>query len=109
MRNFILNIKFIRYSSFWWWWRLISHSKFHFDDYHIWKEFWCSLNRGYHDAEYKYQFEKVWGKNAKPETILLSPRDFDALQRRLAEHPKFNQGLSDLLNRIAPWDDEYDD
>ena len=106
MRNFILNIKFIRYHPIWWWVRLISHSKFHFDDYHIWKEFWCSLNRGYHDTEYKYQFEKVWGKNAKPERIVLSQRDFDSLQARLADPPKFNQSLSDLLNRKASWDDE---
>jgi hypothetical protein len=106
MRNFILNIKFIRYHPIWWWVRLMSHSRFHFDDYHIWKEFWCSLNRGYHDTEYRYQFEKVWGKNAKPERIVLSQRDFDSLQRRLSEPPKFNQGLSDLLTRKAPWEDE---
>jgi hypothetical protein len=62
MRNFILNIKFIRYSSFWWWWRLISHSKFHFDDYHIWGSFWCSLNSGWNDMEYSYNYFKVWGK-----------------------------------------------
>ena len=106
MRNFILNIKFIRYHPIWWWVRLMSHSRFHFDDYHIWKNFWCSLNRGYHDTEYKYQFEKVWGKNAKIETIVLSQRDFDSLQARLSEPPKFNQGLSDLLNRKSPFEDE---
>ena len=109
MRNFILNIKFIRYSPLWWWVRLISHSRFHFDDYHIWKEFWCSLNRGYHDTEYKYQFEKVWGKNAKIETIVLSQRDFDSLQARLSEPPKFNQNLYDLMQKKSPWDGEYDD
>ena len=109
MRNFILNIKFIRYHPIWWWVRLISHSRFHFDDYHIWKEFWCSLNRGYHDTEYKYQFEKVWGKNAKIETIVLSQRDFDSLQARLSEPPKFNQNLYDLMQKKSPWDGEYDD
>ena len=109
MRNFILNIKFIRYHPIWWWVRLISHSKFHFDDYHIWKNFWCSLNRGYHDTEYKYHFEKVWGKNAKPERIVLSQRDFDSLQARLADPPKFNQNLYDLMQKKSPWDGEYDD
>ena len=107
MRNFILNIKFIRYSPFWWWVRLMSHYWFRFDDYHIWKEFWCSLNSGWNTMQYVYEFEKVWGKGSyPPERIVLSQRDFDSLQQRLAEPPKFNQGLSDLLNRKSPFDDE---
>ena len=59
--------------------------------------------------QYVYEFEKVWGEGSyPPERILLSPTDFDALQRRLAEPPKFNQGLYDLLSRKCPWDDEED-
>jgi hypothetical protein len=65
-----------------------------------------NLNKGYHDTEYKYQFEKVWGKNAKIERIVLSQRDFDSLQARLSEPPKFNQSLYDLMNRKSPWSDE---
>ena len=106
INRLILDNKFLQRKPIWWWYRLISHSRFHFDDYHIWGSFWTSLNSGYYDMHYKYQFQKIWGRDAKPETILLSPRDFDALQRRLAEPPKFNQGLSDLLSRKAPWDDE---
>jgi hypothetical protein len=86
----------------------MHHSKFHFDDYHIWKEFWCSLNKGYHDTEYKYEFEKVWGKNAKPERIVLSQRDFDSLQERLnaPPDPKVMERFREILNRPSPWDDE---
>ena len=87
----------------------MSHSRFHFDDYHIWGSFWGSLNKGYHDIQYEYEFSKVWGKNAKIEKIVLSQRDFDALQARFSEPPKFNQGLYDLMNRKSPFEDEYDD
>ena len=106
INKFILSNRILKGTVFWYWFLLINHSGFRFDDYHIWKNFWCSLNRGYHDTEYKYHFEKVWGKNAKPERIVLSQRDFDSLQARLSEPPKFNQGLSDLMNRKSPFDDE---
>ena len=108
MRNFILNIKFIRYHPIWWWVRLMYHFDFHFDDYHLYQSFWSSLNSGYHDTEYKYQFEKVWGKNAKPERIVLSQRDFDALQERLNEppDPKVIERFREILNRPFPWSDE---
>jgi hypothetical protein len=113
MRNFILNIKFIRYHPIWWWVRLISHSRFHFDDYHIWKEFWCSLNSGWNDMQYVYEFEKVWGKGSyPPETIVLSQTDFDSLQERLnaPPDPKVMERFREILNRPSPWDDgEYDD
>ena len=109
MKNFILNIEFIRYSPFWWWVRLMSHFWFRFDDYHIWKEFWGSLNSGWNHMQYVYEFEKVWGKGSyPPERIVLSQTDFDELQQRLAEPPKFNQKLYDLLQKKSPWDDEYD-
>ena len=108
MRNFILNIKLIRYSSFWWWWRLISHSKFHFDDYHIWKEFWHSLNHGWEHIQYVNEFEKFWGRGSyPPEKIILSQRDFDALVERLNEppDPKAVERLTEILRKPAPWDD----
>ena len=107
LNRLILDNKFLQRKPIWWWYRLISHSRFHFDDYHIWKEFWCSLNSGWNTMQYVYEFEKVWGEGSyPPERIVLSQRDFDALQERLSEPPKFNQSLSDLLNRKAPWDDE---
>jgi len=108
INNFIISNKFLKGTTFWWWWRLISHSRFHFDDYHIWGSFWSSLNSGYHDTEYKYQFEKVWGKNAKIETIVLSQTDFDALQERLNADPdpEVMERFREILNRPSPWDDE---
>jgi 5-bromo-4-chloroindolyl phosphate hydrolysis protein len=83
----------------------MSHQGFRFDDYGIWGSFWISINRGYVDMEYKYEFEKFWGKGAKAETIVLSQRDYDALVDRLNEKPKFNQKLYDLMSKKSPWDD----
>ena len=83
----------------------MSHQGFRFDDYYVWGEFWISINRGYVDMEYKYEFEKFWGKGAKAETIVLSQRDYDALVDRLNEKPKFNQKLYDLMSKKSPWDD----
>jgi hypothetical protein len=56
--------------------------------------------------EYKWEFEKFWGKNAKPETITLSQSDFDALTERLNEKPdpKALESIRKLLDRRAPWD-----
>jgi hypothetical protein len=80
LHKLIIGNRFLRYSSFWWWYRLMSHSGFRFDDYHIWKEFWYSISGGF-GYEYKWEFEKFWGKGAKPETITLSQSDFDALKK----------------------------
>jgi len=41
----------------------MSHQGFRFDDYHVWGEFWNSLNGGWLDINYKWEFEKVWGKD----------------------------------------------
>ena len=84
----------------------MSHSGFRFDDYHIWKEFWYSILKGFLDTEYKWEFEKFWGKNAKPETILLSPEDYDALVERINEppDPEALESIRKLLDRRAPWD-----
>ena len=107
LHKLIIGNRFLRYSSFWWWWRLISHSGFHFDDYHVWKEFWYSINKGYLDTEYKWEFEKFWGKGAKAETIILSQRDFDDLTERLNEKPdpEALESIRKLLDRRAPWYD----
>ena len=106
LHKLIIGNKFLRYSSFWWWWRLISHSGFRFDDYHVWKEFWYSINKGYLDMNYRWEFEKFWGKNAKPETILLSPEDYDALVERINEppDPEALESIRKLLDRRSPWD-----
>ena len=84
----------------------MSHEGFRFDDYHIWKEFWSSLNGGYEDMNYKWEFEKFWGRGAKAEKVILSPEDFDALVERLNEppDPKAIERLTEILRKPAPWD-----
>ena len=59
------------------------------------------------DTEYKWEFEKFWGKGAKAETIILSQRDFDDLTERLNEKPdpEALESIRKLLDRRAPWDD----
>ena len=85
----------------------MSHEGFRFDDYHIWTEFWYSINFGWCDMEYKWEFEKFWGKNAKPEKIVLPKADFDALVERLNEPPDtaIMERLKELMNRKDPWED----
>ena len=100
----IINNKFLRYTPFWWWFRLISHKGFRFDDYHIWGSFWSSLNGGWLDMNYKWEFEKFWGKGAKPETIILPKEDYDALVERINEPPQYNERLAEILKKVPPWE-----
>ena len=109
LNKFIIGNKYLRHSSFWYWFLLINHSGFRFDDYHRYQDFWLNLNKGYHDTEYKYEFEKVWGKGSyPPERIVLSQRDFDSLQERLnaPPDPKVMERFREILNRPSPWSDE---
>ena len=104
----IINNKFLRYTPFWWWYRLMNHEGFRFDDYGVWGSFWISINRGYVDMEYKYEFEKFWGKGAKVETIVLPKEDYDTLVERLNQppDPKQIESLRKLMSRKSPWDEE---
>ena len=106
INKWIISNKYLRHTSFWWWFRLMSHEGFRFDDYHIWGSFWSSLNGGWLDMNYQWAFETYWGKNAKPETILLSPEDYDALVERLNEppDPKAIERLTEILRKPSPWD-----
>ena len=106
LNKWIIGFKPIKYTPFWWWYRLMSHEGFRFDDYYVWGEFWSSLNAGYLDTEYKWEFEKFWGKEAKPERILLSARDYDALVERLNEppDPKVMERFREIMNKKAPWE-----
>jgi hypothetical protein len=84
----------------------MSHQGFRFDDYHIWESFWSSLNGGWLDMNYQWEFEKFWGKGSyPPEKIILSQRDFDALVERLNEPAQYNENFAKLLQRKAPWDE----
>ena len=107
LNKFIISNKYLRHSSFWWWWRLMSHQGFRFDDYYVWKEFWMSLNQGYLDIEYKYEFEKFWGKGAEPEKIILPKEQFDALVERLnaPPDPKVVERLKEIMSKKAPWEE----
>lgn len=108
INKFIIGFKPIRYTVFWYWFRYINSYGFRFDDHQRYSDFWLNLNKGYHDIQYKHEFEKVWGKNAKPETIVLSQKDFDALQERLNADPdpEVMERFREILNRPSPWDDE---
>jgi len=108
INKLIISNRYIKYSSFWWWVRLISHHGFRFDDYHIWGSFWSSLNGGWLDMNYKWEFEQYWGKGSwPPEKIVLPAEDFDALVERINNpDPKQIESLKKLLNRRAPWDKE---
>ncbi len=100
----IINNRLLRYTAFWWWFRLISHKGFRFDDYHIWGSFWSSLNGGWLDMNYKWEFEKFFGKGAKPERIVLPAKDFDALVDRINEPPQYNERLAEILKKVPPWE-----
>ena len=107
INKWIITNKYLRYRPIWWWYRLMSHEGFRFDDYHIWKEFWHSINSGWCDMEYKWEFEKFWGKGAKAEQIVLPRDDFDAIVERLNEppDPKVIERLTEILRKPAPWDE----
>jgi len=95
------------YSPFWWWYRLMSHEGFRFDDYHIWGSFWSSLNGGSLDMNYQWVFEKVWGKGAKPEKIVLPVKDFDALVEMLELPSEATmEAVKKLMNRKSPFEND---
>jgi hypothetical protein len=84
----------------------MSHQGFRFDDYHVWGEFWHSLNSEWEHMEYVHKFEEFWGKGSyPPERIVLSQRDYDALVERLNEPPQYDEKIARVLQRKAPWDD----
>lgn len=75
------------------------------DDHQRYWDFWLSINRGYDDMNYQYEFEKFWGKGAKPEKIILSKEDFDSLVERLELPSEATmESIKRLVNRKAPWD-----
>lgn len=108
LNKLVISNKYIRYFPFWWWYRLMSHEGFRFDDYHVWGEFWHSLNHGWEHMEYVYKFEEFWGKGSyPPERIVLSKENFDALVERLNEppDPEAMEKIRRVLERKAPWDE----
>jgi len=107
INKWIISNRYIKYSSFWWWYRLMSHEGFRFDDYNVWGSFWSSLNGGYLDMNYKWEFEKFWGVGAKPERIFLKEGDFDALVERLELPSEATmESVKRLMNRKTPFDND---
>jgi uncharacterized protein (DUF1778 family) len=53
---------------------------------------------------YKWEFEKFFGKGAKPERIVLPAKDFDALVDRINEPPQYNERLAEILKKVPPWE-----
>jgi hypothetical protein len=62
LHKLIITNKYLKYKPFWWWWRLVTHEGFRFDDYYVWGEFWHSINSGFMDMNYKWEYKNVWGK-----------------------------------------------
>ena len=105
LNKWIIELKVIRHTPFWWWYRLMSHQGFRFDDYHVWREFWHSLNHGWEHIQYVNEFEKFWGKGSyPPERIVLPQKDFDSLVEKLNEPPQYDEKIARVLQRKAPWD-----
>lgn len=66
------------------------------------RNFILSLWYKYKSWQYERKCIKYFG--AKPEKIYLSAEDFDELQKRLSEPPKYNENLAKLLQKPAPWE-----
>ena len=110
INKWIITNRYIKYSSFWWWYRLMSHQGFRFDDYHIWESFWSSLNGGWLDMNYQWEFEKFWGKGSyPPERIFLKEGDFNALVEQLnLPSDATMEAVKRLMNRKTPWEKQND-
>jgi len=111
LNKWIIGFKPIKYRPFWWWYRLMCHEGFRFDDYGIWKEFWHSLNHGWQYMEYVYHFEEYWGEGSyPPERIVVSEEAYDDLMERIIAppNPEVQESIRKLLNRKAPWDEDYE-
>ncbi len=61
--------------------------------------------------DYVYNFEKFWGKGTyPPECIIVSEEAYDELIRRIHEppDPEAQERFRKILNRKAPWDEDYE-
>ena len=104
LNKWIIGFKPIKYTIFWYWYRLINHSGWRMDDNQRYWDFWLNLNHGWDHMNYKWEFEKFWGKNAKPEVRYISPEAYDKLVEMIERPSKPSQGLIDLMNRKSPWE-----
>jgi len=107
INKLIIGNKYLRYRPIWWWYRLMSHEGFRFDDYHIWKEFWHSLNSEWEHMEYVHKFKEYWGEGSyPPERIFLKEGDFNTLVERLELPDEATmEAVKRLMNRKTSWDE----
>ena len=103
LHKLILTNKYLRYTPFWCWYRLINHEDYRLDDRFLYQDFWNSINEGQTQMVEDDKWMTYFG--AKPEKIILSQRDFDALVEAINKPPQYNENLAKLLNRKAPWDE----
>jgi len=107
INKFVIGFAPIKYTVFWYWFRLINHDNWRMDDHQRYWDFWINVNGGWLDMNYQWEFEKFWGKGAKPERIVLPKKDFDALVERLNQppDPESMEKIRKVLERKAPWDE----
>jgi hypothetical protein len=58
-----------------------------------------------------YNFEKFWGEGSyPPERIIVSEEAYDNLMERIIAppDPEVQESIRKLLNRKAPWDEDYE-
>jgi hypothetical protein len=71
------------------------------------RNFLLSLWYKYKSYRYEQKCLKYFG--AKPETIYLSQKDYDALVEKINNpDPEQIESLRKLMSRRAPWDDDYE-
>jgi hypothetical protein len=65
------------------------------------------LSLWYRYKSWRFQRKCIKYFGAKPETIYLSQKDYDALVERINNpDPEQIESLRRILNRRAPWDEE---
>ncbi len=105
INKLIISNKYLRYRPLWWWYRLMSHEGFRFDDYHIWTEFWNSINEGQTQMVEDDKWMTYFG--AKPQKMYVSQKDYDTLVEKINNpDPEQIESLRKLMNRKSPWEVE---
>ncbi len=83
----------------------MSHEGFRFDDYHIWTEFWNSINEGQTQMVEDDKWMTYFG--AKPQKMYVSQKDYDTLVEKINNpDPEQIESLRKLMNRKSPWEVE---
>lgn len=62
------------------------------------------LSLWYKYKEWNYERKCIKYFGVKPEIIVLSQKNYDSLVEKLNEPPEYNENLSKLLQKKAPWE-----